>query len=127
MFFRFRAPVLALLFAAAAAGCVHSNAPVETPPSAAPVYPGAKAESSGASATALGGPSGTAFSTADSFDTVLAWYEKNLPPGSERVRVSSPVPSALFSVGDGRGRISVTITPSPLCCRTFILIAVSKG
>jgi hypothetical protein len=86
-----------------------------TVPSAAPVYPGA------------GAISGSAYSTSDSFDTVYAFYNKSLPPGSERSHVTAPQETAVFLVGSGNDRLSVTVTKSSICCRTLIVFAVVKA
>lgn len=125
-------PVLVLAAAIAATGCSHDSSkasPQDGPstqsaPSAAPVYPGAKVEAAGSSSKSARGPvSGSAYSTSDSFDTVYAFYNKNLPPGSERSHLTSPPETAVFLVGSGDDQLSVTVTRSPICCRTFIVIA----
>jgi len=118
------APALALALAAATAGCTHgSSGSAGAAPSAAPVYPGAKTESAGASAVAeTRSTAGSAFSTSDSFGTVYAWYKKNLPEGSEQAHVTSPQEAATFFIGQGTHRLSVSLAASPLCCRTIIVI-----
>ena len=56
---------------------------------------------------------GTVMTTDDSFDKVYAWYQKNMPSGSEKSHTTAPVQSAVFMVGDpGSGQTSVTITVS---------------
>ncbi len=117
-------PACALLIALTATGCVYSHAAATaTQPSAAPVYPGSKVESADMSAmTGPGAPSGKAFSTTDSFDTVYTWYKKNLPEGSEQAHVTAPTEAATFYIGQGTHRMSVALAVSPLCCRTIIVI-----
>jgi ABC-type oligopeptide transport system substrate-binding subunit len=118
---RFAAAIALVL--AAAVGCSHgssnasdSKAPfTHSAPSAAPVYPGA------------GALSGSAYSTSDSFDTVYAFYDKNLPPGSERSHITAPQERAVFLVGSGNDQLSVTVTKSPTCCRTLIVFALVKA
>ena len=118
---RYAFPVALIL--AAAVGCSHgssnsspANAPsTQSAPSAAPVYPGA------------GPVSGSAYSTSDSFATVYAFYNKNLPPGSERSHVTAPQETAVFLIGTGNDRLSVTVAKSPICCRTFIVFARVKA
>jgi hypothetical protein len=103
-----------------AAGCSHGSSarnaamPVSAP-SAAPVYPGA------------GAVSGSAYSTSDSFDTVYAFYNKSLPAGSERSHITAPQETAVFLVGSGNDQLSVTVTKSPVCCRTLIVFALVKA
>jgi hypothetical protein len=72
-------------------------------------------------------PSGKAFSTNDSFATVYDFYKKSLPAGSEQSHVTSPQESAVFLFGAAGDRLSVTITTSPFCCKTFIVIARAKA
>jgi hypothetical protein len=118
---RFAAAIALVL--ATAVGCSHgssnawdSKAPfTQSAPSAAPVYPGA------------GALSGSAYSTSDSFDTVYAFYDKNLPPGSERSHITAPRERAVFLVGSGNDQLSVTVTKSPVCCRTLIVFALVKA
>ncbi len=71
-------------------------------------------------------PSGKAFSTRDSFATVYNFYKKNLPADSEQSHVTSPEQAAVFLFGPTGDRLSVTVTSSPLCCKTFIVIARAK-
>jgi hypothetical protein len=113
-------PVMALALAMTAASCSHGasggkTATTTSAPSAAPVYPGAKAAS------------GSAYSTSDSFDTVYAFYDKNLPPGAERSHITAPQETAVFLVGSGEDQLSITIAKSPICCRTLIVIARVKA
>lgn len=129
-----RRTILAVALMLAAVGC--SNDPSKPPggPNAlivgvsAPVYPGAKLEASSASrVTRFGASSGQAFSTPDKFDVVYAWYKKNLPGGSERSHATAPAETAVFLLGSGSDRLSVTIATSPLCCKTFFVIAHAKA
>lgn len=129
-FVRRPASVLALAFwALTAAACSPGSsrgpaAATASAPTAAPVYPGSKREAENVSSMiGPAAPSGTAFSTNDTFETVYGWYKKNMPNGSERSYVTSPQAAAIFIVGAGSDRISVTITTSPLCCKTLIVIA----
>jgi hypothetical protein len=112
--------ILALALAITAAGCSHGSsarnaATTASVPSAAPVYPGA------------GAVSGSAYSTSDSFDTVYAFYNKSLPAGSERSHITAPQETAVFLVGSGNDQLSVTVTKSPICCRTLIVFALVKA
>ena len=69
--------------------------------------------------------SGTVMSTNDSFDKVYAWYQKNMPAGSERAHITSPTQSAVFTIGEpGKGQTSVTITTN--AGKTMITIAKVK-
>ncbi|HXB82979.1 MAG TPA: hypothetical protein VNU22_06480 [Candidatus Acidoferrum sp.] len=112
--------IVAFALVIAAAGCSHgpsarNAATTASVPSAAPVYPGA------------GAVSGSAYSTSDSFDTVYAFYNKSLPAGSERSHITAPRETAVFLVGNGNDRLSVTVTKSPICCRTLIVFALVKA
>jgi hypothetical protein len=100
-----------------------------TSPSAAgdiPSYPGATTQASGSSSNMMSGSaSGTVMTTSDSFDTVYAWYQKNMPAGSEKAHMTSPVPSAVFTIGEpGKGQTSLTITTS--AGKTMITVAHVK-
>ena len=54
---------------------------------------------------------GKVMSTSDSFDKVYAWYQKNMPAGSEKSHMTTPVQSAVFMIGEaGKDQQSVTIT-----------------
>lgn len=132
---RLLVPTLALIVAMAAAGCSgHSGSnsssnqdsqdsatsSASADPSAStsagadsiPNYPGATAEASGSTA-GMGGTaaSGKVLSTTDPFDKVYAWYQKNMPAGSEKTRTTSPIQSAVFMLGEtGKDQRSVTIT-----------------
>jgi hypothetical protein len=124
-------PILAIALTVATAACSRgtgSTATTTTASTAAPVYPGSKVEAGAMSSmVAPGSPSGKAFSTSDSFATVYDFYRKNLPAGSEQSHVTSPEESAVFLFGAAGDRLSVTITSSPLCCKTFIVIARAKA
>jgi hypothetical protein len=79
----------------------------------APAYPGATTQASGSSSNMGQSAAGTVMTTDDSFDKVYAWYQKNMPAGSEKSHMTAPVQSAVFMVGDpGSGQTSVTITVS---------------
>ncbi|HEY2473364.1 MAG TPA: hypothetical protein VGI19_01050 [Candidatus Cybelea sp.] len=107
-------------------GCVnHAAASVVSPSPSAPVYPNAQIETAGTSGP--GAAYGQAFSTDSSFDTVYAWYKKNLPGGSERSLVRFPEKSAFFFVGPVPNGLSVTITAPVVCCKTLIVIAQAKS
>jgi hypothetical protein len=117
MLYRRCLPALAVALAMALTGCSHgSSSATRSTPSAAPVYPGARV-----------GPWGNAYSTSDSFDTVYSYYEKNLPAGSERSHITGPQQTAIFLIGSGNDRLSVTVAASPLCCRTLIVIARARA
>ncbi len=77
-----------------------------------PPYPGATTQASGSSSNMMTqNATGTVLTTGDSFDTVYQWYQKNMPAGSERAHVTTPVPSALFvMVGADKEQASVAIT-----------------
>jgi len=79
----------------------------------APAYPGATTQASGSNTSMGQSAAGTVMTTDDSFDKVYAWYQKNMPSGSEKSHMTAPVQSAVFMVGDpGSGQTSVTITVS---------------
>ncbi|HEY1653909.1 MAG TPA: hypothetical protein VGF86_02210 [Candidatus Tumulicola sp.] len=92
-----------------------------------PTYPGATTQAAGSS-EGMGGAaaaSGKVLTTTDSFATVYAWYQKNMPAGSEKAHVTSPVESAMFTLGDpGSDQTSVTI--STLAGKTMITIGHVK-
>ncbi len=120
--------------ASAAASPADSTAPAEsTSPEASassaagtiPTYPGAATQASGSSSNMMGSAAGSVMSTDDSFDKVYAWYQQNMPAGSEKSHVTSPVESAVFTVGEpGSGQTSVTITTSG--GKTMIAVAKVK-
>lgn len=97
--------VLAIAVAIAVTGC-----------SGSPIYPGAKPETTTVAA-------GQAYETGDSFETVYAWYKRTLPRGSELSHQTFPAKAAVFFAGRGNRGSRVTITPSPTCCRTLIVVA----
>jgi hypothetical protein len=79
----------------------------------APAYPGATTQASGSNSSMGQSAAGAVMTTDDSFDKVYAWYQKNMPSGSEKSHTTAPVQSAVFMVGDpGSGQTSVTITVS---------------
>ena len=80
-----------------------------------PAYPGATTEAAGSSSMGMAGgmAAGKVLTTGDSFDKVYAWYQKNMPAGSEKAHVTGPAPSAVFTVGEaGKDQQSVTIAVS---------------
>jgi len=91
-----------------------------------PSYPGAKTEAAGSNAMGGSGmAAGKVLSTADSFDKVYAWYQKNMPAGSEKSHMDSPVKSAVFMTGEaGKDQQSVTISTAN--GKTMITIAHVK-
>jgi len=91
-----------------------------------PAYPGAKTEAAGSnSMSGSGMAAGKVLSTGDSFDKVYAWYQKNMPSGSEKAHTESPVKSAVFTVGEaGKDQQSVTISTAN--GKTMISIAHVK-
>lgn len=92
-----------------------------------PTYPGAKEEASGSTANmgGAGSAAGKVLSTADAFDKVYAWYQKNMPAGSEKSHTTSPVQSAVFMMGEaGKDQQSVTISTAG--GKTMITIAHVK-
>jgi hypothetical protein len=127
MFIRRFVPMLAIALTVATVACsqrVGSSATEAIASTAAPVYPGSKVEADNLSSmVARRSPSGKAFSTSDSFATVYDFYKKNLPTGSEQSHVTAPAEAAVFLFGSPGDRLSVTISNSPLCCKTFIVIA----
>jgi hypothetical protein len=105
--------------ASAAPGSAVSNGEI-------PSYPGATTQASGSSSSMMTqNASGTVMTTADSFDKVYAFYQQKMPAGSERAHITSPVPSALFTIlGADKGQASVTITTN--AGKTVITIAHVK-
>jgi hypothetical protein len=112
--------------AEATAAASEAAAPVSSGSSEVPTYPGATTQASGSSSNMMAqSASGTVMSTADSFDTVYAWYQKNMPAGSEKAHITSPTQSAVFMVGEpGKGQTSVTITTN--AGKTVISVAHVK-
>jgi hypothetical protein len=88
-----------------------------------PTYPGATVQAAGTSSSAggVGTTTGKVMSTTDSFDDVYKWYQKNLPAGSEKAHVTSPMETAAFQVGDGKNQTNITI--STVSGKTIISIA----
>ena len=92
-----------------------------------PSYPGATTEAAGSSMGMGSAKSaaGKVMSTPDSFDKVYAWYQKNMPAGSEKAHTTSPVQSAVFMIGEaGKDQKSVTISVSG--GKTMITVASVK-
>ena len=103
---------------AAASTDTAMNSEATTAPSAAafsgkiPDYPGATTRSSTSEASATTTHAyGRVLETSDAFDKVYAFYQKNMPAGSERLHMTQPAPSALFAVvAPDRAQDSVAIT-----------------
>jgi hypothetical protein len=93
-----------------------------------PSYPGATTEAAGSSMGSMTGAksaAGKVMSTSDSFDKVYAWYQKNMPAGSEKAHTTTPVQSAVFMIGEaGKDQKSVTISVAG--GKTMITIASVK-
>ena len=90
-----------------------------------PEYPGATTQAAGNSSNMGTDAAGKVMSTSDSFDKVYGWYQQKLPAGSERSHVTSPIESAVFTIGDvGSGQSSVTLTTQG--GKTMITIAHVK-
>jgi hypothetical protein len=88
-----------------------NSAATTAPAGGAPAYPGAVTQASGSNTSMGQSAAGTVMTTDDSFDKVYAWYQKNMPAGSEKSHVTSPVETAVFTVGDpGKDQTSVTIS-----------------
>jgi hypothetical protein len=116
--------------AATAGDAVTSPAPEMTATAASdaangdvPSYPGATVQVSGTTGSAAGGQTATGkvLSTTDSFDDVYKWYQKNLPAGSEKAHITTPIESAAFTIGTGKNVTSVSI--STASGKTMITIA----
>ncbi|MFY9720598.1 MAG: hypothetical protein WAK16_13245 [Candidatus Cybelea sp.] len=91
-----------------------------------PSYPGAVTQAAGSSDSMGGAASaaGKVMSTDDSFDKVYAWYQQNMPAGSEKAHTTSPVQSAVFTIGETKDQTSVTITTQGT--KTMISVAHVK-
>jgi hypothetical protein len=92
-----------------------------------PKYPGADTNASGSTSNGMNGGSaaGTVMSTSDSFDKVYAWYQGHMPAGAEKSHTTSPIESAVFTLGEaGSDQTSVTLTTSS--GKTMITIAHVK-
>ena len=91
-----------------------------------PSYPGAKTEAAGSNAMSGSGmAAGKVLSTTDDFDKVYGWYQKNMPAGSEKSHMDTPIKSAVFMTGEaGKDQQSVTITTNN--GKTMITIAHVK-
>jgi hypothetical protein len=112
--------------AAAASGAETTSAAATTAAAGeAPSYPGAVTQASGSSSNMGSSAAGQVLTTDDSFDKVYTWYQQNMPAGSEKSHVTSPMQSAVFTIGDpGKGQTSVTLTTSG--GKTMITIAHVK-
>jgi hypothetical protein len=78
----------------------------------APVYPGADANSEGTvSYTGANGGAMAAFKTTDDFDKVYEFYKSKLPPGSEKMKMTTNDSSvAEFTVESPDGQTAVQIS-----------------
>jgi hypothetical protein len=102
-----------------------SSAPASKAGSDIPSYPGAATQAAGSSSNMGTSAAGKVLSTGDSFDKVYGWYQQNMPAGSEKSHVDSPVQSAVFMIGDtSTGQSSVTLTTQG--GKTMITIAHVK-
>jgi len=112
--------------AAATSGAETTSAAATTAAAGeAPSYPGAVTQASGSSSNMGSSAAGQVLTTDDSFDKVYTWYQQNMPAGSEKSHVTSPIRSAVFTIGDpGKGQTSVTLTTSG--GKTMITIAHVK-
>lgn len=112
--------------AAATSGAETTSAAATTAAAGeAPSYPGAVTQASGSSSNMGSSAAGQVLTTDDSFDKVYTWYQQNMPAGSEKSHVTSPMQSAVFTIGDpGKGQTSVTLTTSG--GKTMITIAHVK-
>jgi hypothetical protein len=91
-----------------------------------PSYPGAATSASGSSSSmAMGAASGKVLTTTDSFEKVYAWYQKNMPAGSEKSHMTTPVKSAVFTIGDTPDDMQ-SVTLSGTGGKTMIVIAHVK-
>jgi hypothetical protein len=76
-----------------------------------PTYPGAVTQAAGSSSNMGSDAAGKVMSTSDSFDKVYGWYQQKMPAGSEKSHVTSPIQTAVFTIGDtASGQTSVTLT-----------------
>jgi hypothetical protein len=90
-----------------------------------PSYPGAVTQAAGSGSNMGTTAAGKVMSTSDSFDKVYSWYQSKLPATSERSHVTSPIQSAVFTIGDtSSGQSSVTLTTQG--GKTMITIAHVK-
>ena len=65
-----------------------------------PSYPGATTQAAGSSNSMGKSASGSVMTTDNSFDKVYAWYQKNMPAGSEKSHTTAPMQMAVFTLGD---------------------------
>jgi hypothetical protein len=90
-----------------------------------PDYPGAETQAAGSGSNMGTDAAGKVESTSDSFDKVYGWYQQKLPSGSERSHITSPMQSAVFTIGEAStGQSSVTLTAQG--GKTMITIAHVK-
>jgi hypothetical protein len=103
-----------------------TSAPAASPAAGeVPSYPGAATQASGSSSNMGSSAAGQVMSTDDSFDKVYHWYQQNMPAGSEKSHTTSPLQSAVFTIGEpGKGQTSVTITTQG--AKTMITVARVK-
>ena len=111
--------------ASAAAGGAEGASSAPETNGEVPSYPGASTQASGSNSGAMGSAAGTVMTTDDSFDKVYAWYQQHMPAGSEKSHTTSPVESAVFTLGEaGSNQTSVTLTTQ--AGKTMITIAHVK-
>jgi hypothetical protein len=90
-----------------------------------PEYPGAATQAAGSGSNMGSSEAGKVMTTSDSFDKVYGWYQQKMPASSERAHVTSPVESAVFTIGEASsGQSSVTLTTQG--GKTIITIAHVK-
>jgi hypothetical protein len=139
----FSMPLVALAVALAVTGCgggksssdadrgdatrssTTASASAGTAVSEIPEYPGAVTQAAGSGSNMGTDAAGKVMSTADSFDKVYGWYQKQMPSGSERSHIDAPVQTAVFTIGEAStGQSSVTLTTQD--GKTMITIARVK-
>jgi hypothetical protein len=94
-----------------------------------PVYPGAvQTENTGYSSTNKEGSGAMALATTpDSFDKVYAWYQKQMPAGSEQVHMSTEAGSmAMFQTGKESDKTQKTVTITAGKDSTTIMLATGS-
>lgn len=130
--------VLALVVAVAVVGCGSGKASSDSGAdqtaasnsasrsvSGIPEYPGASTQAAGSGSNMGGTAAGKVMFTADSFDKVYGWYQHKMPANSERSHITSPIESAVFTIGEtSSGQSSVTLTTQG--GKTIITIANVK-
>jgi hypothetical protein len=111
--------------AAASAAPADQNSTASSAVNGIPEYPGATMQAAGNSSSMGTDAAGKVMSTSDSFDKVYGWYQQKLPAGSERSHVTTPIESAVFTIGEvSSGQTSVTLTTQG--GKTMITIARVK-